>query len=432
MKNNIAILFVTFSLLSMSTSGQNHQEIESTTSDVLSLNSTGSSTTVLNFLNSNAALTGGSNKRAYMSTNGNVFNLGLSNNNTGGSIEFFGQGLKRMTMNADGRLGLNATPAANTLFTVESSNLATSGHFKNSHASSFGAALYAESDNGIGVLAEGLNYGGWFESTNQNGTALYANGYSYLEGKVRIGEDPSTSDLEGQMRYNSSSKDFEGYNGTSWVSLTQKSNNNSSGETVTDIDGNVYQTVKIGNQIWMRENLRASKFNDGTIIPELTLYFEWDNLNIPAWCWYDNDNQYETLIGKLYNFNVASANNICPSGWHVPTKSEFQLLLDFIKTWTFQSAGFEGKDLMSKEPFDLLLQRENQPWQGINWTGFSSLPSGQREPIGFSFSISSAHYWASTRNSPTEGDQLLIGDNGSIFLINRPDSYGASIRCLKD
>lgn len=93
-------------IMSMGLNAQNYQEIESPIADVLSLNSTGSSTTVLNFLNSNAALTGGSNKRAYMSTNGNILNLGLSNNNTGGRIEFFGQGLRRMTMNADGRFGI--------------------------------------------------------------------------------------------------------------------------------------------------------------------------------------------------------------------------------------------------------------------------------------------------------------------------------------
>lgn len=94
------------SILSIGLKAQNHQEIQSPTADVLSLNSTGSSSTVLNFLNSNAALTGGSNKRAYISTNGNILNLGLANTNTGGRIEFFGQGLRRMTMNADGRFGI--------------------------------------------------------------------------------------------------------------------------------------------------------------------------------------------------------------------------------------------------------------------------------------------------------------------------------------
>lgn len=88
--------------------GQDQVQLESSSADVLSLNSTGSDATVINFLNSNAALTGGSNKRAYISTNGNVLNLGLSNNNTGGRIEFYGQGLKRLTMNADGRFGIGS------------------------------------------------------------------------------------------------------------------------------------------------------------------------------------------------------------------------------------------------------------------------------------------------------------------------------------
>src|SRR5690606_1708196 len=89
--------------------------------------------------------------------------------------------------------------------------------------------------------------------------------------------------------------------------------------TVADIDGNTYQPVVIGEQVWMAEELRTSRYRDGSIIPNVTDVTGWINLTTGAWCNYDNNSDYDTIYGKLYNWHAAANPNICPQGWHVPT-----------------------------------------------------------------------------------------------------------------
>jgi uncharacterized protein (TIGR02145 family) len=102
-------------------------------------------------------------------------------------------------------------------------------------------------------------------------------------------------------------------------------------ETVTDIDGNVYKTVKIGNQIWMAENLRVSRYRNGDKIPNVTDDNEWSNQNTGAWCNYDNDSTYEVYEGKLYNWHVVDdKRGLAPEGWHVPSEQEWDELAYFI------------------------------------------------------------------------------------------------------
>jgi len=84
--------------------------------------------------------------------------------------------------------------------------------------------------------------------------------------------------------------------------------------TVTDADGNVYQTVKIGNQIWMAENLRTTKFNDGSLIPNVTDNVAWSNTATSAYCWYNNDMVNANPYGALYNYYAASNPKIAPAG----------------------------------------------------------------------------------------------------------------------
>ena len=100
--------------------------------------------------------------------------------------------------------------------------------------------------------------------------------------------------------------------------------NSSSSEntsTVTDIDGNVYKTVKIGNQVWMAENLRTTKLNDGQPIPLVTENKEWSYRTTLGYCWYENDEAANNNIyGALYNWYTIETGKVCPKGWHVPTK----------------------------------------------------------------------------------------------------------------
>lgn len=96
---------------------------------------------------------------------------------------------------------------------------------------------------------------------------------------------------------------------------------------VDDIEGNMYQTVEIGDQWWMAENLKSTKFNDGADIPLVTSDTHWNESTTPAYRWYDNDQtEYGNTYGALYNWHTVNSGKLCPSGWHVPTDSDWKEL----------------------------------------------------------------------------------------------------------
>lgn len=103
-------------------------------------------------------------------------------------------------------------------------------------------------------------------------------------------------------------------------------------EIVTDIDGNIYHTVKIGDQVWMAENLKTTKYRNGDPIPNVTDNEAWGDLNSGAYCCYNNDSStYKGIYGALYNwFAVTDIRNIVPKGRHVPTDQEWGILIDFL------------------------------------------------------------------------------------------------------
>ena len=152
--------------------------------------------------------------------------------------------------------------------------------------------------------------------------------------------------------------------------------------TVMDVDGNVYPTVKIGNQVWMAENLRTTHFNDGTIIPQVTDNAEWSNLLTPGYCFYNNDSAaYSATYGAFYNWYTVETNNLCPDGWYVPSDEEWKQLEIYLgmseadadqATWRGQGIG--GK----------LKESGTRHWRypntgATNETGFFALPSGCRD-----------------------------------------------------
>lgn len=99
---------------------------------------------------------------------------------------------------------------------------------------------------------------------------------------------------------------------------------------ITDIEGNVYTSVKIGTQTWMVENLKTTKYNDGTSIPLVTDNAVWKSSLSPAYCWYDNDISNKEPYGALYNWFAVNTGKLCPSGWHVPTIDEWSVLEQFL------------------------------------------------------------------------------------------------------
>ena len=100
---------------------------------------------------------------------------------------------------------------------------------------------------------------------------------------------------------------------------------------VVDIDGNVYHTVTIGTQVWMVENLKTTKYNDGTAIPLVTDNTAWGALTTPGYCWYNNDSAtYKNTYGALYNWYAVNTGKLAPTGWHVPTDSEWTVLTTYL------------------------------------------------------------------------------------------------------
>ena len=101
--------------------------------------------------------------------------------------------------------------------------------------------------------------------------------------------------------------------------------------TVTDIDVNVYRTVKIGTQVWMAENLKTIKYRNGDPIPKVTVNASWVDLATGAYCWYNNDAANKATYGGLYNwFAVTDSRKIAPKGWHVASDAEWTILTDFL------------------------------------------------------------------------------------------------------
>ena len=149
--------------------------------------------------------------------------------------------------------------------------------------------------------------------------------------------------------------------------------------SVSDIDGNIYPIVKIGGQLWMTENLRVSRYNDGTAIPLVTDKNAWDNLTTPGYCWYNNDSAaWASSYGALYNyFTVADATspNVCPVGWHVPTDTEWTTLTDYLGG-ELLTVGLKMKSTRtSPDPHP----RWDSPNTGAtNESGFIGLPGGRR------------------------------------------------------
>jgi uncharacterized protein (TIGR02145 family) len=195
---------------------------------------------------------------------------------------------------------------------------------------------------------------------------------------------------------------------------------------VKDIEGKIYNTVKIGNQLWMAENLKTSKYNDGTDIPLIANESNWSNLTTPGFCWYNNDaiSNKETY-GGLYNGYSVSTGKLCPAGWHVPYTSDWQQLRDLLGD-TLQGGG------KLKEAGTLHWLPPNKG--ADNKTGFTALPAGIRYFEGsFASLLYFTGFWSATETG--SADQwyisLYYGDT-SFIMDHRNKKHGFSVRCIKD
>ena len=208
--------------------------------------------------------------------------------------------------------------------------------------------------------------------------------------------------------------------------------------TLTDIDGNVYKTVKIGNQWWMAENLKATHYRNGVAIPNITSSTEWESLSTGAYCAYSNNESYADIYGYLYNwYAVASSYQIAPSGWHVPTDEDWKILEQYLGMSGTEAndTGWRGTDEGGK-----LKEAGSAHWYGsnngaTNEVGFCALPGGYRSNYGgyFNSRTYSAYFWSSTEVFDNSAWRRDLYYNYS--YMNRNYYYkwnGFSIRLVKD
>ncbi len=196
--------------------------------------------------------------------------------------------------------------------------------------------------------------------------------------------------------------------------------------TVTDIDGNAYQTVIIGSQTWMVENLKTTRYNDGSSMSNITNSVTWNGLTSGAYCWYNNaEPSYKNTYGALYNWYAVNTGKLAPTGWHIPTDSEWTTLTNYLggeriaggklkeggsSHWVFPNTG------------------------GTNESQFRALPGGYRHSNGAFNNISSYGSWWSSSEYDT--DNALTRDISfscsDIFKLDSGKAFGLYIRCVRD
>lgn len=196
--------------------------------------------------------------------------------------------------------------------------------------------------------------------------------------------------------------------------------------TMTDQDGNVYKTVTIGSQTWMAENLRTTKYNDGTAIPLVTDLSEWSDLSTGAYCNYDNTNNTDTIatFGRLYNWYAVNTGKLAPKGWHVPTDAEWTTLTIFLRV------GVSGGKL--KETGTSHWSTPNT--RATNETGFTALPGGYRNSGGTFGGIGDNGLWWSATEGDAGGawDWSICYDLGGEGRLYDYKEVGISVRCVRD
>ena len=200
--------------------------------------------------------------------------------------------------------------------------------------------------------------------------------------------------------------------------------------TVTDYDGNVYNTVIIGNQCWMNENLKTAHYDDGTGIAEIEDSATWVNIfntnsQAPAWCYYNANDSNNATYGKLYNWYAATdPSEICPTGWHVPSDSDWAVLVNYLG-----DSAVAGGHLKSTSGLWMA------PNTGAdNSSGFTALPAGLRYPNGSFFWINGAvDMWSSTQYNSDSAWYFNLRFNSSGAYRDIPSKdFGMSVRCISN
>jgi uncharacterized protein (TIGR02145 family) len=208
-----------------------------------------------------------------------------------------------------------------------------------------------------------------------------------------------------------------------------KKDDNTDKDILKDVDDNVYHTVTIGTQVWMKENLKTTKYNDGTAIPNVTDDAIWGSLATCAYCWYGNDaGTYGDTYGALYNwYTVASDNpkNVSPAGWHVPSVTDWETLTNYLGSSSV--AGGKLKETGTTHWY-------NPNTGATNETGFTALPGGYRDDQIAFFGLG---FWSFMWSSSDDFDTyswyiMMFPDTNSTGLYDSEKVDGLSVRCVRN
>lgn len=197
---------------------------------------------------------------------------------------------------------------------------------------------------------------------------------------------------------------------------------------VKDFDNNDYHVVRVGTQLWTKENLKTTSFTDGTPIPLVSGIAAWQSLSTAGYCWYENNStEYKDVYGALYNWFTIEEGNICPEGWHVPTDNDWIILENYLGGST--PAG--GK---SKETGTVHWKTPNTG--ATNVSGLTALPGGQRLDDGtFEHLYYQGFWWTSTvypSGTTDAWSRRMQHDSDKIFRSNVNKGNGQSVRCVRD
>jgi uncharacterized protein (TIGR02145 family) len=216
--------------------------------------------------------------------------------------------------------------------------------------------------------------------------------------------------------------------------------------TIKDIEGNTYKTVKIGTQTWMAENLKVSKYNNGISLPNITDSAAWSKKTIGAYCNYDNDTFIGEIYGKLYNWYTIASNNICPTGWHVPSQKDWQKLIHNLGgDSTIASFTTNWQNAMDTIVYNKLRETGSTHWfseyfqyynkDATNTSGFTALPAGYKIDSYEGLNYATI-WWSSTIENGQINPPIIDIEEKRLFFDSEPiNSYknaGFSIRCIKD
>lgn len=219
-------------------------------------------------------------------------------------------------------------------------------------------------------------------------------------------------------------------------------NNNTGGcaggpTIVSDIDGNVYNVVSIGNQCWMKENLKTTRYKNGTPIPTGLSDAQWQATTSGACADYNNDSTKTAVYGKLYNwYAVADTNGLCPTGWHEPEDWEWNVLVKTIDPSADTTCnGCSQSQTAGGAMKEIGLTHWASPNTGAtNSSGFTGLPGGYRDGIGPYGSIGDyGYWWSATQNSTTYTHyRFLYYFDSGVYRGNDLKGNGFSVRCVRD